>query len=424
MGIGRGVLLAAFLSLAALAAPRAATLDDAAAQALASRPDLKERVALQEAARAAVEVALAPYKPTIDLAAFVGGRWEDELRFQGQASLAARQYIFDGFGTEAGVEAAEARLAAAKGRVAESTAFIALEAARAYLDVLRTQALARIAADNLEVLRRLASQVRRLTSGGRLTEADVAQASTRVALAEADLAERLGLLAAAVARYVAVVGVAPEDLAEPLLPIDLRPANEAEAVALALAGHPSLLAPAAEAAERQAGVKEAESSFYPQVNALAEATVDRNVRDLDDNRAGIFLGGEANWNLYSGGGDTARVAGAEAEAAAAGYALEEQRRLVTEEAMVAYRRLLAAEAQFAPLNDAEAAARRLYAAYAQQFDAGTRPLLDLLDAEAERTGAALRGADLRMRLALAHYELLYATGRLPAALGLATPGPS
>ena len=92
--------------------------------------------------------------------------------------------------------------------------------------------------------------------------------------------------------------------------------------------------------------------------------------------------------------------------------------------MVAYRRLLAAEAQYAPLNDAEAAARRLYGAYAQQFEAGTRPLLDLLDAEDERTTAALRGADLRQRLVLAHYELLYATGRLPAALGVAAPGPS
>jgi len=424
MGIWRATLLASVLSLVSLASPRATTLPESAAQALATRPDIEERLALQEAARAAVDVALAPYEPTIDLAAFAGGRWEQELRFQGEASLAARQILFDGFGTEAGVEAAEAKLAAARGQVAESTALVALEAARAHLDVLRCEALARIAADNLEVLRRLSGQVRRLVSGGRLTEADGAQARTRVALAEADLAERLGALAVAVARYVAVVGVAPEDLVAPPLPDDLRPATEAEAVAAALEAHPSLIAAQAQVAERQAGVKEAQSSFYPQANALAEATVDRNVRDLDNQRAGVFLGGEVTWNLYAGGADTARVAGAEAETRAAGFALDEQRRLVGEEAMVAYRRLLAAEAQAAPLSDAEAASRRLYAAYAQQFEAGTRSLLDLLDAEGERTGAALRGADLRMRLALAHYELLYATGRLPAALGLATPGPS
>jgi adhesin transport system outer membrane protein len=427
MGIRRGRLLAAVLSLIGFALPQAAgatTLEESVAQALATRPDLKERQALTEAAEAAVEVALAPYRPTLDLSVFAGGRWEQELRFQGEAALRGRQYIFDGFGTEAGVEAAEARLAAARGQVAESVAFVALEAARAHLDVLRSEALARIAADNLEALRRLYGQVRQLGSGGRLTEADVAQAKTRVALAEADLAERLGALAVAVARYVAVVGAAPETLTEPTLPLDLRPASEAEAVAAALQSHPSLIAARAEVSERQADIKSAESAFYPEVDALAEATVDRNVRDLDNERAGIFLGGEANWNLYNGGGDTARVAGAEAGAAAAGYALQEQQRIVSEEAMVAYRRLLAAEAQYAPLNDAEAAARRLYGAYAQQFEAGTRPLLDLLDAEDERTTAALRGADLRQRLVLAHYELLYATGRLPAALGVAAPGPS
>jgi adhesin transport system outer membrane protein len=412
------------LVAASLASPRAATLEESAGQALASRPDLAERRALAEAAAAAVEVALAGYRPTLDLSAFAGGRWDDELLFQAELALVGRQHLFDGFGTEAGVEAAEAQLAAARGQSAESVAFIALEAARAHLDVLRNQALADIAAKNLEALRRLYGQVRQLGSGGRLTEADVAQAATRVALAEADLAERLGGLATAVARYVAVVGAPPAALVEPLLPQDLRPASEADAVAAALESHPSLLAAKAELAERQADIKSAESAFYPEVDALAEATLDRNVRDLDAERAGVFLGGEVNWNLYSGGADSARVAGAEAEASAAGYALEEQRRLVSEEAMVAYRRLLAAEAQFAPLNDAARAAQALYGAYAQQFDAGTRPLLDLLDAQAERTNAALRGADLRLRLALAHYELLYATGRLPAALGLPVQAPS
>ena len=422
MGLRRGLLLAAVLSLLGLASAEATTLQETASQAIATRPDLKQRLAMEEAAKAAVEVALAPYRPTLDLSAFAGGRWEQDLRFQGEAALRGRQYIFDGFGIEAGVEAAEARLNQTKGEVAESTALIALEAVRAHLDVLRCQALADIAADNLKVLRRLYGQVRELGAGGRLTDADVAQAKTRVALAEADLADRLGTLAAAIARYVAVVGVAPDNLTAPTLPVDLRPATEAEAVAAALESHPSLIAKDAAVAERQADIKKAESSFYPQVDALAEATVDRNVRDLDNERAGVFLGGEVTWNLYSGGADTARVAGAEAEAKAAGFALDEQRRIVSEEAMVAYRRLVAAEAQYAPLNDAEAAARKLYGAYAQQFEAGTRPLLDLLDAEGERTGAALRGADLRLRLALAHYELLYATGRLPAALGLTTPG--
>jgi len=424
MAVRRATLFAVALCLAAASAPRAATLEESASLALTTRPDLAERRALAEAAEAAVEVALARYRPTLDLSLFAGGRWEEDLLFQAELALVGRQRLFDGFGTEAGVQAAEAQLAATRGQIAESVAFVALEAARAHLDVLRNQVLADIATKNLEALRRLYGQVRQLGSGGRLTEADVAQAATRVALAEADLAERLGGLATAIARYVAVVGAAPDTLVEPLLPVDLRPASEADAVAAALEHHPSLVAAEAELAERRADVESAESAFYPEIDALAQATLDRNVRDLDAERAGVFLGGELNWNLYSGGADTARVAGAEAEAAAAQFSLAEQRRLASEEAMVAYRRLLAAEAQFAPLNDAARAAQALYGAYAQQFDAGTRPLLDLLDAQAERTNAALRGADLRLRLALAHYELLYATGRLPAALGLPAQAPS
>src|SRR5690606_3787650 len=97
-----------------------------------------------------------------------------------------------------------------------------------------------LASANLEAHGRLLSQVRIQASAGQVTDADVAQAVSRAAFAEATLAERLGGLAAAIAVYVERVGEAPAALVEQDLPQGSRPADETDALAIALAQHPSL----------------------------------------------------------------------------------------------------------------------------------------------------------------------------------------
>lgn len=410
----------------------ATDLPEAIAAALAWRPDLKRQDALTEAARAAVEEALAGYLPRIDASLATGWQYADTptTRADGggganqwtkSGALAVNQLLFDGFRTDFRVERATAEAAAAAGEGAALAELVAIDTVEAYLDVQRNQAFVALAADNLEAHRRLLGQVRAQASAGQVTDADVAQARARAAFAEATLAERLGGLAQAVAAYVERVGGAPDELLEQDVPAGQRPTDEGAALAIGLAQNPSLAIGRAALAGSAAEVGIAQSRYWPQADLVGRA----QGLDDSDGLAGwgtqVELGAEVGWNLYAGGGDRAAVARAEAELRASGHDLAERERQVREAVAVAYRQLLSAEAVLPALRDHAAAARQVLGGYRQQFDIGRRSLLDLLDAQGELFTAELRATDARYRLVLAHYRLLYAMGGLTRAVGIAGP---
>ncbi len=456
-------LAALVLILLLLPRPSAALdLRQSVAAALDFRPDLEREGALVAAAEAAIDAAVAGYLPELNLGASAGWRTlgtdgqelveaplaatpeilalapeetpssgggsslEDSFGFESDwrygGLLEARQLIFDGFGTLAAIAGAEARRDGRLANYREAVELVALEAVQAYLDVLRNRGLAEVARSNLEAHRRLTARVHSLGQGGQVTQADVSQADARLALAEAELAERVGLLAQAVARFVSRIGEAPDDLAPAALPGG-RPLDEAAAVASALQGHPGLAAAQAGVAAGQADSEAAGAAFWPQLDLVARAEADRSIEILGQRTLQAEALAQLSWNLYRGGGDSALLRQAEATLAATRYDLAARRRSVEEEARVAYRQLLTAEAVALPLQRHAEAAAKVLRAYGQQFDIGRRSLLDLLDAQNELAAAQLRAVDAQYRLLLANYELAYAMGSLTALLGLPARGP-
>src|SRR3989442_1190314 len=82
----------------------------------------------------------------------------------------------------------------AAARVHERTELIALDAAEAYIDVVRYTRLIALSQENVAAHRKIFSNVQSRYSGGRAGEGDLQQAQERVAAAEAALAEfRLAL---------------------------------------------------------------------------------------------------------------------------------------------------------------------------------------------------------------------------------------
>lgn len=425
--------VAGFLALASVAPASATSLKDAIDTALSFRPDLQRQGALVEVARAAIDAALAAYLPHLDIQLDSGWQYSETPttragdgpagvnQWHNEASFEGSQLIFDGFGTPYRIDAARARLTQSEWARREVVEQIAVEAVQAYLDVQRNQAFVAIADKNLQAHRRLLQQVRVQAAAGQVTDADVAQAVARAALAEAMLAERLGALASAVATYVETIGGPPEGLQEQDAPQRLRPASEAEAIETALAGHPSLATGRAAVAASDAEVGAASSTYWPTLSARAQGTAFDDIDGIDGQGASVEGGVDLRWNLYNGGGDQAAIDQARSQLAASGYDLDDAARKVREDVSVAYRTLLAAEAMLPPLKDHAAAARQVFAGYRQQFDIGRRSLLDLLDAQSELFNAELRATDARFRLVLANYQLLFAMGSLTAGLGIAPP---
>ena len=83
-----------------------------------------------------------------------------------------------------------------------------MKKAKVIIDVLRNRSFVSIAEDNIRAHERLLGNVRQLVTSGRASDSDIAQAESRVALAEANLENRKGELRDAETRYFRSVGEA------------------------------------------------------------------------------------------------------------------------------------------------------------------------------------------------------------------------
>ena len=100
----------------------------------------------------------------------------------------------------------------------ETDAAVAGEAVQSHQGVGRAVAQVRLSQGQVAWLEDFLEEVKAMKAEGRASATDVAQVESRLALARATLAQRIGALRAAEARYRAVVGTPPPGAEE-------RPAN-------------------------------------------------------------------------------------------------------------------------------------------------------------------------------------------------------
>ena len=115
--------------------------------------------------------------------------------------------LFDGFSSIHEVWRQTARVNAAASRVKERTELIALDAAEAYVDVVRYMRLVGLAEQNVVNHEKIFSNVNSRFSGGRAGEGDLEQSRERVENARAALAEFRRSLEDARAKYRRSVGL-------------------------------------------------------------------------------------------------------------------------------------------------------------------------------------------------------------------------
>ena len=149
-----------------------------------------------------------------------------------QASVVVRQILFDGFSSIHDVWRQTARVNAAASRVKERTELIALDAAEAYVDVVRYMRLVGLAEQNVANHEKIFSNVNSRFSGGRAGEGDLEQSRERVENARAALAEFRRSLEDARAKYRRTVGLEAYNLRFPA-PLRGMPGSRDESLAVA-----------------------------------------------------------------------------------------------------------------------------------------------------------------------------------------------
>ena len=397
---GSFVLPAIMAATFSTSGAQASSLEDAVRAALLTNPEVGIVAEDRRAVQSQLDQAKGGYLPTIDLnlaggfgtlsdpasraretAEIEDSEWVSMPRYE--SGLTLRQMIFDGFATDAAVERQGSRVVSASRRVRETSEFVAINAIEAYLEALRQQELTDLAkvnvkqhADHLEV-------TRRKVDGGAATVADIQQAQSRLATAESTLVSAQTRLRDSFATYTRIIGEEPEALSRPSAPEWALPGNLETAVGQAMTNNPSVSVAKADVDTALSEYRATQTGFLPNVGLKLEGIANRNV---DGVRGGDYDASamvEVSYNLFNGNRDvnlrhefTARIGEARQRHNRALRFAEEEMRL-------AWNAMLSArDSSVVQRNEVDANAR-VRDTYGQQFDLGSRSLLELLDSENE-----------------------------------------
>ncbi|MEM6474530.1 MAG: TolC family outer membrane protein [Pseudomonadota bacterium] len=434
----RSIALASGCALVALSTTaHADTLREALASAYNTNPTLEGARAGQRAADEEVPINRAAALPSATLTAthieFVrqsANSFTAPVRNLGVNAL-VQVPIYSGGAVKNGIRAAEERVNAGRADLRATESAIFSQTVAAYMDVLRTEALAGLAANQVDVLRVNLEATSDRFEIGDLTRTDVAQSRSRLALAEGDLQTAHSNLIGARETYLRLVGVAPKNLEAPP-PLPNLPETVGMAVVTALDNNPDLIAAKERAEAAGFDTKVAGAGRKPTVGFFANGDYSDFYGTLGGPVAANFIQSETTANagirvtipLFQGGRPAAqqRQAGARESQALENVILTE--RSVIEQTRAAYASWQASEAVIASSIVAVESAEVGLEGVRAENSIGNRTIIDVLNAEQELLQARAQLVTARRNSYVAGFTLLAAMGRAEARdLNLDTGGP-
>src|SRR6478672_3763807 len=252
-----GVLALGIALCGVAAAPAAAqTLEAALVQAYLNNPSLNSQRAAVRATDENVAQALAGYNSPV------------------QAGITATETLFNGFQTANRTRQAESQVLAARETLRNSEQSVLLNAATAYMNLLRDTAILDLQRRNVEVLQEQLRQTRDRFNVGEVTRTDVAQAESRLAAGRSQVLTAESNYVSSKAVYRQTVGVEPGKLS-PATPVDrLSPRTLNEAIAAGRAFNPNVAAAMFGIDVAELAVKISEGALYP--NLTLQGSVQQN----------------------------------------------------------------------------------------------------------------------------------------------------
>jgi adhesin transport system outer membrane protein len=407
--------------------PSPPTLKDAVERAILQNPEVKLRFHNFEASQEERKSAQGAWLPRIDLEAATSANQtlkpylSSSQSYNGnRASIQLRQTLFDGFATRSDVRRLSYAQQSAFYELQSTSNQTGLEAARAYLDVIRYRDLVEMAADNLTTHQEVHGRLNQKVQAGVGRRVDLEQASGRMALAESNWLTEVSNLHDVSARYQRLVGDTPaSDLPAPPSMAGTLPQG-IEFLRSAVARNPDFLGSVATLRAYRADLALRKAPLYPTLEFRARQSYETNqsgvLGDYRDSALELVL----NYNLYRGGSDIAKVKQYAAKLNSAYDLRDKACRDVWQTGQIAYNDAVRIASQIKLLQQHELSTSKARVAYQQQFDIGQRSLLDLLDTENEYYQARRALANAEYDLQLAYFRVQAASGSLLEALKLQT----
>jgi outer membrane protein len=425
------------LGIAAVAASAVAatadTLEWALVQAYQNNPSLNAQRASLRATDENVPQALSGYRPKLSVTGTGGYNYSSTQSHSLNQSVfpntvtysdiadnfgsrgigaSATQTLYNGFQTANRTRQAESQVMGARETLRVTEQQVLLDAATAYMNLLRDGAILDLNRSNVEVLTEQLKQTRDRFNVGEVTRTDVAQAESRLAAGRSALLGAQSNYVTSQANYRRVIGVDPGKLA-PGTPVDrFSPPNLPAAISAGQIQSPSVLASMYGVDIAALAVKISEGALYP--NLALTASVSKNYDPLynvnKQTEASVI--GSLTIPIYQGGSEYSAIRQSKETLGQQRLNLDVNRDQARATVVQSWGQLDAAKAQIeattAQVNAAEIALNGVR----EEARVGQRTTLDVLNAQQELVNARVALVTAQHDRVVASYTVLAAVGGL------------
>lgn len=384
-------------------------------------PDIGIARAQAKDASAGIGVAQVPFLPTVDYSAGIGPEntyaYDTEITTDAtrqEASIRASQLLFDFGKTATDVERAETLAESAQYRLASKTDEITMAAIEVYLAVLELDMQIGISQQNVAAHEEMYRIVSLNEQGGNGTMADVQLAATRLEAARSASIDLQAERRSAASTFERIVGMAPGGLQMPQPPAPNGSPTAADIERYA-ASDPLLLSLEQDKLSLQAQKQALLLDYLPRVTLDGTAKVQMNVGGTNPARAEGRIMLTMSGTLFDGLDRATKIEQIDARIEETEYryrrALDNLEYDIDDSSRVldtAASRLASIAGQIASGND-------VVTLYKQQFEAGTRGIFEVLDAQKDLSASRSEHVTAQFDVLRAKYRLLHLSGELARA---------
>ena len=322
------------------------------------------------------------------------------------------------------ISRAKALVRAGRAQLLAAEQTVLLDAATAYMDVVRDTAIVGLRKKNVEVLLQQRNSTQAQFNAGALTRTDVAQAEARLAGAQSDLIAAQGQLAVSRANFIQAIGRPAETLQnDPAVPG--LPPTEDDTIAIASKQNPAIISAREQDRAADEAIDDAYGAlaptfsvqgqyFYSQGSLTNSFGPTSGVGSAGTAEHGVAVLGLLNVPIYQGGADQAQVREAKELHNQTTQNVEVADREVVDAATSAWEAFEAARATIDSNVATEKADEIAYQGVSKEQQVGGRTILDVLNAEQELLNAQVAVVTSKRNTVVAAYAVLAASGTLTA----------
>ncbi|NQW95271.1 MAG: TolC family outer membrane protein, partial [Polaromonas sp.] len=400
------------------------TLKDTVQKAVLSNPEVLARWHTLKAAQGERDAGAGALLPKIDLLAGMGAERRTDASTRSvygrtSSSLTLTQLLYDGFATRNEIKRLDHARLVRLFEFFDASETIALEAARAYYDVLRFRELVRLAEDNVARHRLVLDQTELKVNARVARAVDLDRVTARMALAESNLITETSNLHDTTVRFQRIVGQLPTDdmpLSAPLT--QAIPVNAASAIRDAQQRNGALLASVENVRAANAALAARRGVFQPRIDLRLRSDQGNNLSGIPGRSTTAVAEVVVGWNLFNGRSDQSRERQFAEQVNVAKDLRDKACRDIAQTLLIAYNDIRKINDQMVFFEKNRTSMAKTRDAYLLQFGVGQRTLLDMLDSENELFQAQRAVANAKQDINISYARTHAALGTLLTALEL------